>query len=96
MDITDLDAHALSDRHPHRQVSCREVMQAYLARIHALNPRANAIVNLADDDDLLRQADERDASWRAGSRWAGCTACRRPSRTRATPRASPPPSARRC
>lgn len=61
MDITDLDAHALSAAIHARQVSCREVMQAYLARIHALNPRANAIVNLARDEDLLRQADERDA-----------------------------------
>ena len=61
MDTTDLDAHALSTAIHARQVSCREVMQAYLARIHALNPRANAIVNLAADDDLLRQADERDA-----------------------------------
>jgi amidase len=41
-------------------VSCREVMQAYLARIHRLNPRLNAIVNLAPDDALLAQADARD------------------------------------
>lgn len=61
MEITDLDAHALSAAIHGRRVSCREVMQAYLARIHALNPRANAIVNLAPDEDLLRQADERDA-----------------------------------
>lgn len=61
MDLTDLDAHALSTAIHARQVSCREVMQAYLARIHALNPKARAIVNLAADDGLLRQADERDA-----------------------------------
>ncbi len=60
MDITSHDAHALSQLIHDRQVSCREVMQAYLARIDALNPKANAIVNRAGDDVLLRQADERD------------------------------------
>jgi amidase len=66
MDITDLDALALSTAIHARQVSCREVMQAYLARIHALNPQANAIVNLAPDDALLAQADERDAQLARG------------------------------
>ena len=61
MNPTDLDAQALSQAIHARQLSCREVMQACLARIHALNPKANAIVNLADDDALLKQADERDA-----------------------------------
>jgi len=65
-DITRLDAHALSEAIHTRRVSCREVMQAYLARIHALNPRANAIVSLADDDVLLRQADERDTQLARG------------------------------
>ena len=60
-DITDLDAHALGAAIHTRRVSCREVMQATLARVHALNPQANAIVNLAPDDLLLAQADERDA-----------------------------------
>jgi len=59
--ITDLDAHALSRAIHARQVSCVEVMRAYLARIHRLNPRVNAIVNLAPDDALLAQAAERDA-----------------------------------
>jgi len=66
MDLTDLDAHALSDAIHTRQVSCREVMQAYLARIHALNPKANAIVNLAATDVLLQQADARDAQLARG------------------------------
>ena len=61
MNITDLNAHALSAALHARQVSCREVMQAYLQRIHALNPKANAFVNLAPDDTLLQQADEHDA-----------------------------------
>jgi len=58
--ITDLDAHALSRAIHGREMSCVEVMRAYLARIHRLNPRLNAIVNLADDDSLLAQAAERD------------------------------------
>ncbi len=59
--ITDLDADALSRAIHAREVSCREVMQAYLARIHFLNPHLNAIVSLAADEDLLAQADARDA-----------------------------------
>ena len=43
-----------------RQVSCREVMQAYLAQIARLNPRYNAIVSLQDPADLLIQADHCD------------------------------------
>ena len=42
-------------------------MQAYLARIHRLNPLFNAIVNLADDDSLLAQAAERDAELARGT-----------------------------
>ena len=58
--ITDLDAHALSRAIHAREVSCVEVMRAYLARIQRLNPRFNAIVNLAPEDSLLAQARERD------------------------------------
>ncbi|WP_326539525.1 amidase [Pseudorhodoferax sp.] len=64
--LTDLDAHALSALIHSRQASCREVMQAYLARIHALNPAANALVSLRPDDALLREADERDAQLARG------------------------------
>ena len=66
MQITDLAAQALADAIQQREVSCREVMRAYLERIHALNPRLNAIVNLADDETLLQQADERDADLNRG------------------------------
>ncbi|MFI4932274.1 MAG: amidase [Burkholderiales bacterium] len=65
--ITDLGAHALSRAIHAREVSCVEVMRAYLARIHRLNPRFNAIVNLADDDTLLTQAAERDAELARGA-----------------------------
>jgi len=55
-EITDLNASDLSERIHQRQVSCTEVMQAYLKRIGQLNPRYNAIVNLAPADALLAQA----------------------------------------
>ena len=58
---TDLDADALSRAIHAREVSCREVMQAHLARIHRLNPTLNAIVSLAPDAVLLAQAELRDA-----------------------------------
>lgn len=61
MDIIELPAHRLCDAIRTRQVSCREVMQATLARIEAVNPVHNAIVSLRDGDALLREADERDA-----------------------------------
>src|SRR5215468_2640737 len=60
MDILELPASALSAAIRARQVSCREVMQATLDRIAAVNPRHNAIVSLRDPDALLREADERD------------------------------------
>ena len=60
-DLCSLDAEALSAAIRSRRVSCREVMQATLRRIDALNPTHNAIVSRVDDDTLLRQADARDA-----------------------------------
>ena len=71
MDITDLPAHALSGAIHTRQVSCREVMQATLARIGAVNPIHNAIVSLRDGDALLREADECDAQLKRGATPAG-------------------------
>ena len=60
-DITALDATALSEAVHARRVSCREVMQAYLARIARFNPTYNAIVSLRPDDELLAEADACDA-----------------------------------
>jgi amidase len=65
-DPTAADADTLSRALHARQLSCRELMQAMLARIDRLNPAARAIVNLADADALLRQADERDAELARG------------------------------
>jgi amidase len=67
MDITDLPAHALSSAILKRQVSCREVMGATLARIESVNPVHNAIVSLRDGDVLLREADERDGQLKRGT-----------------------------
>jgi amidase len=65
--LVDLSASALSDAIRRRQVSCREVMAAYLAHIARLNPSVNAIVALQNRDDLLRQADARDAQLAKGA-----------------------------
>jgi amidase len=61
MNITDLSASALAAAIRGKQLSSRDVMQAYLARIAEMNPVHNAIVSLRDADDLLREADARDA-----------------------------------
>ncbi len=64
--ITGLSAHALSEAIHSKQFSCREVMQAFLQRITAVNPHVNALISLQDGDDLLRQADVRDAQLARG------------------------------
>ena len=66
-DITALDATALSEAVHARRVSCREVMQAYLARIARLNPTYNAIVALRPDDALLAEADACDVQLARGA-----------------------------
>jgi amidase len=63
-----LDAGALSRRIATREVSCRELMQASLRRIAALDPQHNAIVSLRDAAELLREADARDAQLARGER----------------------------
>jgi amidase len=65
-DIVDLSGRALSQAIHSKQFSCREVMQAYLRRIADVNPRVNALISLQDADDLLRQADARDAQLARG------------------------------
>jgi len=55
-----LDATTLADAIRRRQVSCVEVMTAYLAHIEKLNPRVNAIVALQDRAALLAQSEARD------------------------------------
>ncbi len=60
-----LGASELAGRIRARQVSSREVVEAHLGRIEAVNPRLNAVtVVLAED--ALRAADAADRAFRAG------------------------------
>ncbi|AJO80616.1 amidase [Pseudomonas sp. MRSN 12121] len=61
-----LQAHELAERIRLRHVSCREVMQAYLAHIEHFNPRVNALISLQPAEQLLAQADARDAELARG------------------------------
>ena len=60
-EITSLDALALSAAVKSRQLSCVEVMDAFLDRIELLNPSVNAIVSLRPRDLLRTQAQQCDA-----------------------------------
>jgi amidase len=60
-DILELGACALSDLIASREVSCLEVMSAYLDHIGRTNPLYNAIVSLRDRDQLLSEARDKDA-----------------------------------
>jgi amidase len=59
-DLTELSASDLSAAIRERQVSCVDVMQAYLERIGRYNPVYNAIVSMPDDGELLEQAADAD------------------------------------
>src|ERR1700693_2047652 len=59
--IVMLSAAALANAIRSKQLSCLEVMAAYLDQIERLNPHVNAIVVLQDRGSLLAQARERDA-----------------------------------
>jgi amidase len=59
--VHEMGAHSLSLSIHSKQVSCREVMAATLARIARVNPIVNAIVSLRDADELLKEADRYDA-----------------------------------
>ncbi len=65
-DIVMMDAVALAGAIRSRQVSCVEVMTAYLDQIEKLNPTVNAIVALRDRAALLAEARTRDARACAG------------------------------
>lgn len=67
-EITDWSAVELARRIAAREVSCREVMRAFLAQIERFNPQVNALVALEPHESLLRQADERDAQLARGER----------------------------
>jgi amidase len=65
-DLVMLDAITLADAIRSRQVSCVEVMTAYLDHIEKLNPKVNALVALQDRAALLARASERDAQLARG------------------------------
>jgi len=65
-DIVDFTASQLSAAIRYRQVSCVEVMRAYLKHIHRYNPVYNAIVSMAEDDALVRQAEDADRALSRG------------------------------
>jgi amidase len=65
-----MDAVALSQAIRSRQVSCAEVMEAFLAQVERFNPKVNAIVALQDREDLTRQAKARDDQLTRGE-WIG-------------------------
>jgi len=66
-DITDFSAIDLSAAIRMKEVSCVEVMRAYLSHIENLNPTYNAIVGLVDAETLLQQAADSDEALSRGN-----------------------------
>src|SRR5688500_1604139 len=64
--LSDLPTYELADGLRRRLFSCRELMQATIDRIHALNPIFNTIVNMAPVEKLLAEADAADAELASG------------------------------
>ena len=65
-DIVLMDGVWLSSAIKSRQVSCLEVMIAYLDHVDAFNPRVHAIISMPPRDTLLAEARERDAQLARG------------------------------
>ncbi len=65
--ITELDAVALSCAIHAREVSCVEVLDAFLGQVDRHNPRVNAIVAPVDRDAVRAQAQALDAELARGS-----------------------------
>jgi amidase len=68
--IAMMDALELADAIRARQVSCVEVMCAYLDHIEKMNPQVNAIVALQDRATILAQSAQRDRHVARGE-WMG-------------------------
>ena len=64
--IVDYTATGLSRAIHAREVSCTEVLDAYLAQVDRLNPVVNALVAMVDRNALRAQAAERDAQLARG------------------------------
>lgn len=67
--MTGMSAWQLSAAIRERQVSCVEVMQAYLERIHRYNPVYNAIVSMVEDEKLMDRAKQADRALDQGEYW---------------------------
>ncbi|MBT8077960.1 MAG: amidase [Gammaproteobacteria bacterium] len=65
-DLTDLSAARLSEAIRQRQLSCVEVMHAYLDRIESHNAHYNAIVSMLDRDRLVDEARRADRELEQG------------------------------
>jgi len=65
-EVTELSADALSRRVARGELSCVEVMAAYLDRIEEVNPKLNAIVSLRPRPELMAEAARADDTPRAG------------------------------
>ena len=66
-DLVSADATTLVAAMGAREVSCRDVMAAFLDRIEHLNPVVNAIVSLRERSDCLRDAEAADAALASGA-----------------------------
>lgn len=65
-DICRLSALELARAVRTRRLSVHDVATAFLDRIEQVNPKVNAIVSLRQRDDILREADAKDALLAAG------------------------------
>ena len=65
--VVELPAWRLSQEIHQKNLSCREVMEAYLDRIDAVNPQVNAIVARQERNGLMEQAAAKDALLAGGA-----------------------------
>lgn len=65
--IVDLTAIELSKSIHAKEISCVEVMNAYLDQIEKINPQVNAIISLVDRDSLISQATKADQALAANN-----------------------------
>ncbi|HMK12098.1 MAG TPA: amidase family protein, partial [Acidimicrobiales bacterium] len=66
-DLCDFGAAELVAMMRAHEVSSREVVSAFLARVDVSNPTFNAIVSRRPDDDVLRDADAADIALASGT-----------------------------
>ncbi len=64
-ELTSLSATELAAQIRDRRLSIRDVAAAYLARIHKINPKLNALIRV-NEEDVLRQAEAAEEDTRIG------------------------------